>query len=662
MDPITQQTALATAGAAGAEPLYVDDVFSSYLYLGSSGPQTITNGIDLAGEGGLVWIKNRDNSYSHVLQDTERGVMEVLYSNNDNASPSTISGTYDIYQFNNNGFNLGYSFNGNVNDNNHKAISWTFRKAPGFFDVVTYTGTGSARTIAHNLGSVPGCIFVKRTDSTGNWQVYHRGLTSAAYKINLDTASGESVLDNWNSTAPTSSVFSLGTAGGVNASGGTYVAYIFAHDDQSFGTDSDEAIIKCGSFTGNGASGGQEVNIGFEPQWVLMKATSSTTVNAWQIYDQSMGIYGKAPSGTVNSEVILANSPTPEAQNYQFGLYKDGFVAIDSHVNNSGIEYIYIAIRAPNKPPETPTDAFNLYTYTGNGSSKSLTAIDRAPDLVMIQPRNTSGGPQYVDKVRGKFRMNLGAYASEPEYGNYTNGVKEFHENGQIKIGSDSTMNGSGTDYFAFSLKRLPGLFDIVTYTGNGSNRTIGHSLGVPPEFIVVKRRDGAGNWTVGSSTFTNWSHYTYLNDNIQTYSQNAVWNGTAPTSSVFSLGTNTDVNGNTYDYFAYLFASLPGISKIGTYNGTGNDINVDCGFDAGARFVVVKQINTGSSGNWLFFDTERGINTGSEPYLILNGTSGEQNANHDYIDPYTGGFTITSSAPGQMNTSGGTYMFLAFA
>ena len=124
------------------------------------------------------------------------------------------------------------------------------------------------------------------------------------------------------------------------------------------------------------------------------------------------------------------------------------------------------------------------------------------------------------------------------------------------------------------------------------------------------------------------------------------------------TLANDRKVNWN-YNYVAYLFATLAGVSKVGTYSGTGNDVNVDCGFTSGARFVLVKR--TDSSGDWYHWDSESGIVAGNDPYLLLN-SDAAQVTNTDYIDPLSSGFTITSGAPSDLNTSGGTYFFLAIA
>ena len=270
---------LGISGGSTADPTYVDDVFSTFAYDGTSSTQSINNGIDLSGEGGLVWIKNRDNTSDHALHDTERGATKVLNSNTDYAEATSSN----FSSFNSNGFTITGSSNV-ANNSSYDYVSWTFRKAPGFFDVVTYTGTGSAQNISHSLGSVPGMIIIKRTSSSENWATYHRtqGATKTC-RLNGDFPFSTSS-STFNNTEPTSTVFTVGTNSEVNSNGDTFVAYLFAHDDQSFGTDSDEAIIKCGTFTTDSSTALFDVNLGFEPQWLLAKRTDGS--GDWFIIDQ----------------------------------------------------------------------------------------------------------------------------------------------------------------------------------------------------------------------------------------------------------------------------------------------------------------------------------------------------------------------------------------
>ena len=124
----------AASGAGGGDNLYVENVFSTFLYKGTGANQTITNNIDLSGEGGLVWLKSRSSAESNILTDSERGVTKLLNSNNTTAEASNS----DISAFNNNGFSLQYTY-GSTNTNSTDYVSWTFRKAPKFFDVQKFT-------------------------------------------------------------------------------------------------------------------------------------------------------------------------------------------------------------------------------------------------------------------------------------------------------------------------------------------------------------------------------------------------------------------------------------------------------------------------------------------------------------------------------------------
>ena len=158
MSQLAQRLIMA-AGGAKKDSTYVDDVFSTYLYNGNFGNQTLNTGIDLANEGGLVWTKRRNSSAFHVLCDTENGTGKFLQSNEPDG---LINASNTLTAFNDNGHSIGgYT---EMNNSGGEFAAWTFRKAPGFFDMVTWSGNDTAgRQIPHNLGSVPGCIMVKKT-------------------------------------------------------------------------------------------------------------------------------------------------------------------------------------------------------------------------------------------------------------------------------------------------------------------------------------------------------------------------------------------------------------------------------------------------------------------------------------------------------------------
>ena len=175
---------------------------------------------------------------------------------------------------------------------------------------------------------------------------------------------------------------------------------------------------------------------------------------------------------------------------------------------------------------------------------------------------------------------------------------------------------------------------------------------------MLVRRVTGSGTWSVFSSDLGATQYLGLFDD--AALSAGTRWNSTAPTSSVFTVsGSGTHINRSGETYLALLFASLAGVSKIGTYSGTGSNVGVDCGFTAGARFVLIKR--TDGTGDWHLFDSTRGIVGGDDPFLLL-GSTAAQDTDDDYIDPLNSGFTVTSSAPAALNASGGTYLFLAIA
>ena len=184
--PSIKKLLQAAAGNAGGDPLYVEDVFSTYLYVGGNGSGTnqavnVVNDVNLNEEGGLIWIKRRDVGNEHALIDTERGNAQWLNSNSTAAATSVTS----IDSFNTDGFTVSSTGYGSTNNPDADYASWTFRKAEKFFDVVTYTGDGvTGRTVSHNLNSTPGCIIVKNTTTSGfNWMVLHSSVGATGNRI-----------------------------------------------------------------------------------------------------------------------------------------------------------------------------------------------------------------------------------------------------------------------------------------------------------------------------------------------------------------------------------------------------------------------------------------------------------------------------------------------
>jgi hypothetical protein len=176
---------------------------------------------------------------------------------------------------------------------------------------------------------------------------------------------------------------------------------------------------------------------------------------------------------------------------------------------------------------------------------------------------------------------------------------------------------------------------------------------------MIVKRRSDVGNWPVYHPTTWALSNQgVFLNLSSGVLGQGNIW-GSAPTSTVFSVDISFNSNSSGSTYVAYLFASAPGVSKVGSYTGTGTAQVINCGFTAGARFVLIKR--TDDTGDWYVWDSARGIVAGNDPYLLLNSTAAEVTGT-DYVDTAASGFELTATAPAAINASGGTYIFLAIA
>jgi hypothetical protein len=230
---------------------------------------------------------------------------------------------------------------------------------------------------------------------------------------------------------------------------------------------------------------------------------------------------------------------------------------------------------------------------------------------------------------------------------------------GNDNDGSNRT-NGNGGLYINYAFRRAPSFFDVVCYTGDSnSGRQITHNLGVAPELGIVKNRTTSPtDWPARCSAATAGSESFFLN----TTASGASYGGgyiSGFTSSYFTVASDQLVNSSGENYIAYLFATCPGVSKVGSYTGTGTTQTINCGFTGGARFVMIKRAD--STGDWYVWDTARGIVAGDDPFLRFNLTSAE-NTTTDYIDTASTGFEISSTAPAAINANGGTFIFLAIA
>ena len=653
--------------AANLNPAaFVDALFSTDLWEGNGTARSITNGINLSGSGGLVWFKMREAGFSHRLVDTARGVTKKLETPSQAAEGTEAQG---LTAFNSDGFTIGTADNYNLDT--YDLCSWTFRKQPKFFDIQTWTGNGSARTISHNLGSVPGMIIIKRLDDSAPWVVYHRSLNNGTnpeqYYIYLhDTGAEGSSSPYMNNTAPTSTEFTLTNDGHVNGNTNTYVAYLFAHNnnDGGFGEPGDQDIIKCGSYDAVDNTA-VSVNLGFEPQFIMIKGVSSTSFSAyasWFVQDTMRGMVAEGSNASDKvlywnknqAEGLRGNGGSSPSTEIQVHPNSTGFTipaTNSAEIKEAGKTYIYMAIRRGGM--QTPTAASSVFSIDTIGSGAPYFDSNHIVDMALVKSAGATGDWYNYARLMGEKYLSTndgGAEANASEAG------FDFM-NGHI----DS--NWGGTNAHSWMWKKARGYFDVATYTGTGSARTVSHNLGAVPEMMWIKNRSAAENWVVyhsGIDSSTPEDYYLRLNQtsariDIDGGAGNR-FNRTAPTASVFTVGTDGDVNGNGVAYISYHFATVANVSKVGSFTQSGAT-NVACGFTGDTpSFILIKRIDVNdSTSNWWIFDSVRGIVAGNDKSLYLN-TTGAEVTNADIVDPYSGGFATTSSL------ANGDYIFYAIA
>ena len=485
-------------------------------------------------------------------------------------------------------------------------------------------------------------VIIKRTDSTGNWIVYHRSASGDLY-LNRNYPADPQHQFIGNTTPSTFSVDI--SASYLNTLGATYVAYLFAHDPSADG------IIQCGSFTTDG-SGNATVDLGWEPQYVMLKATTSAIDN-WQVHDTARG------TSVTNLALLLPNSSDAEI-NATGDYLKPTSIGFTLQNYSTSAPYIYLAIRRPNKPPTTGTQVYNAITYTGNGGTQTVTTPFNNLSLVISKALNSGAGAsstQLTDRLRGLNNYLL-ADSTATEY-NTTGAIYVDSSKITYTYGSGAFVNQNAVSYINHFFRRAPGFFDVVCYTGTGVlGRTVAHNLNVQPEMIVVKRRDGAQDWNVYHSGIDILGSKILLLNTTQGVQNGDTWNAQLATNTVFYVGGGAG-NVSTQTYVAYLFATLAGISKVGSYTGNGSSQTINCGFSTGSRFILIKR--TDATGDWYVWDSVRGIIAANDPHLSLNTTAAEVTTD-DSVDPDASGFIVNQNTATNINVNGGKYIFLAIA
>ena len=327
----------------------------------------------------------------------------------------------------------------------------------------------------------------------------------------------------------------------------------------------------------------------------------------------------------------------------------------------------------------TPTvvqgdDYFNTVLYTGNGSTQSITGVGFQPDFVWYKGRSVAYNNRLYDVIRGvtnSLSSNLTDAAST------ISGVTAFNSDG-FSLGSEVGGNNNGTTYVAWnwkangagssntagtisstvSVNQTAG-FSIVTYTGTGSAATVGHGLGAVPQMMIVRDRNNTNDWVVYHVSTGNGT-VLVLNSTSATVTPSAgYWNNTTPSSSVFTVGTVTNVNASSRAYVAYCFAAISGFSAFGSYTGNGSTDGPFVYLGFRPRYILIKR--TDSADDWTVMDSARNTYNAANSSLFPNGSYSETTDSNRLEDFLSNGFKVRSGNL-YINFSGATFIYAAFA
>jgi hypothetical protein len=627
----------------------------------------------------FIWIKERTSTSNNVTFDSTRGIQEQLYITT--AAQSTNTST--VLSFDSGGFSLGIGTA--VNETGQDYVGWCLKANGGTtssntdgtitstvqanqdsgFSIVKYTGTGSAATVGHGLSSSPEMVIVKNLSSgSTNWWTWHKDLGGGDKYVALDSSSGVQTASTiWNSTSPTSSVFSVGTDSGANGSGTDVIAYCF-HSVDSFS--------KIGSYVGNGSENGPIVETGFEPAFLMTKQTDDTS--NWVIVDNKRSTTNPRDKGlrpnTSDSESTVSNNLVVDFLSNGFQLKQTS----GSNANNGN--FIYIAFAAdPDTEAPTVAKSFNTITYDGTGvDGLAITGVGFKPSMVWIKNRDSVRDHNLADIVQGVSKeitpntteaqenrsvtsFDSDGFTLDNASGNYNDSSSNYVSWIWATDDNEPTINTEGSIDSIVSANANAG-FSIVKWTANGSDVNIGHGLSAAPELIIMKNISSgtsSDNWVVGNSE-SGWTKAMHLDLTNADNASDFYWNDTAPTSTVFTAGAGAGVYQRSGDDFiAYCFHSVSGYSKIGSYTGTGTTNSIT-GLGFQPDWLMIKRATGGSSNGWVICDSVRGV--GINLRADTSGAEADESAYTTSFD--SDGFTL-AQAGGNTNVSGSTYIYMAF-
>jgi len=310
---------------------------------------------------------------------------------------------------------------------------------------------------------------------------------------------------------------------------------------------------------------------------------------------------------------------------------------------------------------DNPELYFQVVTYTGNATGRTITLDgdeDMQPDLVWGKIRSEGQDHVLVDAVRGVTKQLYASDTSAEQ--TEAQGLTGFASDG-FTLGTHAYFNKNTATYVAWCWKESATAgFDIVSYTGNGTDDTdISHSLSAVPHLIIVKNKAATQPWRMQHKALGE-TYGMILNDTSAKDDDNTAWSDEAPTSSVFTLGTSANTNNNTEAFIAYLWSEKQGFSKFGSYTGNGNADGpfIYTGFRP--AFVITKRSETGGD-NWHILDNKRDIDNPAQEVISANSSSGEGTTSTSFIDFLSNGFKCRGTGS-SINTDATDYIYIAFA